>query len=204
MAKFLLAVAALASAGSANAAVSITSAAYDAALAPGEQLVVTFDAPHAAGYDITGGATRIGTADDAAAPFGDTTRFMYVLGGTSATLTTPLLKSFSIYIGSVDSYNSITFKGANGYEETVSGSQLVAIANGNQSSDETNRRFYFDFGADRVNEVIFSSTSNSFEFDNIAAGAVPEPATWAMLLVGFGFIGASLRRRQAGPAVVSA
>ena len=30
-------------------------------------------------------------------------------------------------------------------------------------------------------------------------GAVPEPATWAMLLVGFGAIGASLRRRKSSP-----
>ena len=28
------------------------------------------------------------------------------------------------------------------------------------------------------------------------AGAVPEPASWAMMLVGFGFIGASLRQRR--------
>ena len=27
------------------------------------------------------------------------------------------------------------------------------------------------------------------------AGAIPEPATWAMLIVGFGFVGATLRRR---------
>ena len=204
MSKFLLAVAALAVAGSANAAVSITSAAYDAALAPGEQLVVTFDAPHAAGYNFAGGATQIGTTTSAAAPYGDSTTFAYVLGGTSATLTTPLLKSFSMYIGSVDSYNSITFKGANGFEQTISGTDLVAHANGDRTSAGTNRRFYFDFGADRVNQVVFHSTSNSFEFDNIAAGAVPEPATWAMLILGFGFVGAALRRRQPGLAVVSA
>ncbi|MCG2841912.1 PEPxxWA-CTERM sorting domain-containing protein [Sandaracinobacter sp. RS1-74] len=204
MHKFLLAVAALAVAGSAHAAVSITSAAYDAALAPGEKLVVTFDAPAADGFSITGGHVRTGSASNAAAPYGDTTAYMYVLGGQSATLTTPLLKSFSIYIGSVDSYNHITFKGANGYSETISGSQLVALANGNQSSAGTNRRFYFDFGADRVNEVIFSSTSNSFEFDNIAAGAVPEPATWAMLILGFGMVGAAMRRRASTLASVTA
>ena len=32
--------------------------------------------------------------------------------------------------------------------------------------------------------------------DNVSVlGAVPEPATWAMMIVGFGFIGAALRRR---------
>ena len=29
-----------------------------------------------------------------------------------------------------------------------------------------------------------------------ATGAVPEPATWAMMLVGFGAVGGALRRRQ--------
>jgi hypothetical protein len=31
-------------------------------------------------------------------------------------------------------------------------------------------------------------------------GAIPEPASWAMLIAGFGLIGASLRRRRAAPA----
>lgn len=204
MAKLLLAAAALAVAGSANAAVSIKSAPYDAELAAGEKLVVTFDAPNAGGYSFPGIATQSGSTGNAAAPAGDATVFGYVMGGKSATLTTPVLKSFSMYIGSVDTYNSITFKGLNGYEQTVSGADLVAHANGDQSSGGTNRRFYFDFGNDRVTEVTFSSGANSFEFDNIAAGAVPEPATWAMLIVGFGFVGASLRRRQAGVVTVTA
>jgi hypothetical protein len=29
-----------------------------------------------------------------------------------------------------------------------------------------------------------------------AVGAVPEPSTWAMMLIGFGAVGASLRRRR--------
>ena len=31
---------------------------------------------------------------------------------------------------------------------------------------------------------------------NVVAGPVPEPATWAMMIVGFGVVGASLRRRK--------
>ena len=196
MYKILLASAALFAAGAAGA-VTITSAPYDAPLAAGEHLVVTFDNAPAAGFGISGGHVRNGSGSGYAAPYGDSTAYLAVNNGQSATLTTPLLKSFSMYIGSVDTYNHITFKGPNGYEETISGSDLVAQANGDQSSSGTNRRFYFDFGNQRVNQVVFSATGDAFEFDNIAAGAVPEPATWAMLIAGFGMVGAAMRRRKA-------
>ena len=43
-------------------------------------------------------------------------------------------------------------------------------------------------------------TGNSFEFDSIAGrlagGAVPEPSTWAVMILGFGIVGASVRRRR--------
>ncbi|MEG3125545.1 PEPxxWA-CTERM sorting domain-containing protein [Sphingomonas sp. GB1N7] len=49
--------------------------------------------------------------------------------------------------------------------------------------------------------VDFGGTNNQIAFDNItlgsatAGGAVPEPATWAMMLMGFGMVGYALRRR---------
>jgi len=50
-------------------------------------------------------------------------------------------------------------------------------------------------------EVRFGSASNRvMAIDNINlshAAAVPEPATWAMMLLGFGGIGAAVRRRRA-------
>ena len=33
-------------------------------------------------------------------------------------------------------------------------------------------------------------------FSPTLVGAVPEPATWAMMILGFGVLGASMRRRQ--------
>jgi hypothetical protein len=40
-----------------------------------------------------------------------------------------------------------------------------------------------------------SSSRNSAEIDNLAVGsAVPEPTTWAMMLVGFGAVGFAMRR----------
>ena len=47
-------------------------------------------------------------------------------------------------------------------------------------------------------KVTISSTGmGNVELDNVLyAGGVPEPATWAMLLMGFGGLGAALRRRR--------
>ncbi len=36
-----------------------------------------------------------------------------------------------------------------------------------------------------------------YVFTNLSRGVVPEPATWALLIAGFGLVGWSLRRRRA-------
>ncbi len=60
-----------------------------------------------------------------------------------------------------------------------------------------NRRVFFDFGTDFVGSVVFTSTKNAFEIDDIAtSSAVPEPAIWATLITGFGLVGAAARRRR--------
>lgn len=43
-------------------------------------------------------------------------------------------------------------------------------------------------------------TANDLVLGGSAAAAVPEPATWAMLLLGMGLVGATMRRRRAVPA----
>jgi hypothetical protein len=40
-------------------------------------------------------------------------------------------------------------------------------------------------------------SGNDFALDDMSFGAVPEPATWAMMIMGFGAAGALLRRRRA-------
>ena len=59
----------------------------------------------------------------------------------------------------------------------------------------------FTFTASGTSTTLrFSSAENAGAFgavlDNVSVSAVPEPATWAMMLVGFGVVGASMRRRS--------
>lgn len=130
----------------------------------------------------------------------DDTHYLTVAGGTSAELTSvKLLKSFSLYMGSPDTYNSIRFIGDN-YDFTLTGGQISAGYTG--QSWGWGQRINFDFGGYNVNRIVLTSSSNSFEVDNFAASAaVPEPATWVAMILGFGLLGAEMRRRRVAAVV---
>ena len=42
----------------------------------------------------------------------------------------------------------------------------------------------------------FQNVPGFFGLDNLSLTAVPEPSTWAMMIVGFGLVGAAARRRK--------
>ncbi len=52
-------------------------------------------------------------------------------------------------------------------------------------------RLYFG-----VTDGIYSDNGGSFNLEITQLGAVPEPATWAMLILGFGVIGGAMRQRR--------
>jgi hypothetical protein len=170
----------------------------------GQSLIADFnDKDHptvtAPGYTLTlDGATvgfQEGVGGYSGTLYGDSTHYLTMPSGTSATLTaTTALRSFSFYMGSPDEYNWVRFIGANGYDVTVPGHTLV-LGDTNQSWS-WGKRVNFDFGANSVNTIILSASGNSFEVDNFAGGAVPEPGAWALMLMGFGAIGAALRTRR--------
>ena len=126
----------------------------------------------------------------------DVTHYLTVPGNTTATFESiRALSVFSLFMGSPDTYNQIEFFGDNGYHEVLSGASMFQ-GDTNQSWG-WGKRVNFDFGGYNVNRVVLSSTANSFEVDNAAGtlAAVPEPATWALMIMGFGSVGFAIRRR---------
>lgn len=158
----------------------------------------------AAGADTTG-VSQGTNPGISAMPAGDSTHYLWgLVDGTTVTFTdsvgNPLgdvVTSFKIHWGSIDALSAGRYDNlltlSNG--DSVNGSWLVANmgANGlgDQFSAADNRWFVISsdtpFGSFTVN-----SPQNAFEFDM----SVPEPATWAMMLVGFGAIGSAVRRQR--------
>jgi hypothetical protein len=46
----------------------------------------------------------------------------------------------------------------------------------------------------QINPSIYSL---AYQIESGTGGVIPEPATWAMMIIGFGLVGASVRRRAA-------
>jgi len=191
----------------ANAAITVSQSAYynyaaDQAAVSEADVLCNFGGSNCvAGYAMTfsGAGTGVynGSASGiTAAPPGDGTDYLSVLGpnGVATLAFSTGITNLSFYMGSPDDYNSIEFFDGVTSVGQFFGSEFTGPpANGDQSLGE---RITFKFNGANVTEVRFSSTQNSFELDRIASVGVPEPATWAMMLMGFGGLGAMLRRRR--------
>jgi hypothetical protein len=199
-----VALAAMASAASAAVTVNVASFGDPDLLPANQVLLADFndagdpEAVLLGGYTLDLNGATVGVNEGVGGYSGtlpnDPTHYLTVPGGASATFTSVSgFKAFSLYMGSPDTYNRIRFIG-DGFDETVVGGGLFG---GDTSQDWSwGARVNFDFGGAVVKQVILSSTSNSFEVDNAAVAAVPEPATWAMMIMGFGAAGALLRQRR--------
>jgi hypothetical protein len=179
--------------------------------APAGGTTVNFNGALPSGFTLSGG--QLVTGDNAninAEPaFSDGSRYLAVLAGQTATLTAQSgFTAVSLFLGSVDSFNTLEVLSTAGTVlGSFTGSQLVNNPTGNQNAANTNLRvnFFNTPGEANIGGLRFSSGQNAFETDNIAfLGAVPEPATWAMMLLGFGAVGYSMRRSKKTPQVTFA
>ena len=190
-------------AGSASAQASVTisstpgSASY-AGPAP------TYDFETAA--PITGGAVRTGSLSGITAqPLGSTGNYWAIgpsNGGTGFLDLSSFsaISAISFLWGSADAFNWLDVLDRGGAVlATFNGLDVAAGANGSWTAESGNPLASLSItGADRTNigGLRLRATNNAFEVDNFAIGAIPEPATWAMLVLGFGVLGGAMRGRS--------
>jgi hypothetical protein len=147
-----------------------------------------------------GGAIVQGTVSGSyAQPAGSTGNYLATgYSGMNGTVSeevglTGLHDYLGLYWGSIDSYNTLNLYDGSTLVGTIAGNQVGAPASGDQASGGANR--YVNILSDQLfNRIEFVTTSPAFEIDNIAltsatVSAVPEPSTWAMMILGFCGIG---------------
>ncbi|MBN8807449.1 MAG: FxDxF family PEP-CTERM protein [Sphingomonas sp.] len=78
-----------------------------------------------------------------------------------------------IYTGSTTTGQAFTNIGSNPFVVTTSGNHTLTF------------------------QGLSAGPDNTAFIDNVSLAAVPEPATWAMMMLGFGMVGYGLRRRSA-------
>ena len=205
MLKNLLVVTALAASMPAYAAIDVTYDSGPSAIDPSSVIIEDFEDETAG--DALPGVNAAVFADSvggiAARPaFNSTGNFGAVLGEPADgnyTINFAASSLFSFALGSLDTYNTLTllFSDSSELDFIGAGINEGLIANGNQASADTNGRVTYTVnGGPLIIGARFASTSNSFEFDDLAIRAVPEPATWMMMILGFGAVGFGMRRRR--------
>ncbi|UTP41654.1 PEPxxWA-CTERM sorting domain-containing protein [Phenylobacterium sp. LH3H17] len=148
-----------------------------------------------------------GLPNQYAAPWQDLTNFIVVpaTGSPSpqsatihvGSLISGPVHTFSFYWGSNDQFNEVRL-------HTAGGTTIIpGSGSGQQGLPQTNQRYNFTLsGLDtQLVGIELYSNGKAFEADDFAfKSGVPEPATWAMMIMGFGGVGSmvrSARRKQA-------
>lgn len=137
---------------------------------------------------------------------------MYFLDANNATLdvTNGFDTGFSFFYSSATAASVTVYDAPGGTGNILATLNLLAQAFDNCTGDPNGQ--YCNWTPIGVNfsgtaySIDFGGTAGFTGFDNITfgsatAGAVPEPSTWAMMLIGFGAVGFSMRRRRKSDAV---
>lgn len=165
----------------------------------------------------TGGARVMGSvAGQYVTPAGTSQTEWYFAAGPStggspadlslASLGLPGIASLSFVWGSVDSYNILEVLDAS---DNILGSVTGAQVIGPGVFGTTSRFVTLSLsdGAEglaaklRLRSNNGQADTNAFEIDNVSIQAVPEPATWMMLILGMLGVGFAMRRRTSEPTV---
>ena len=161
-------------------------------------LALAAAAPAAAVNYVTGTSTFTGLGDTIGSPYDQIT-----LNGVSGSATGPgtyLVNTVDFTVG-LNSNDSHTNTGSFTNTATVDGSPFsytvpytIAISSADTITIGGNT-VHIDGVKVTFNPLVLNSGGGTVSGDLTASVSVPEPATWAMMLAGFGLVGLGLRRR---------
>lgn len=158
-------------------------------------------------YGINFSSNSLGLIDGAAGGSGNTgndpsgvTNLIFLDGGAATmNVAAGFDTGFSFYYAAASTGSVTVYDGLNGTGNILATLSLAATPNN-----------YYEWASVGVTfdgiarSVDFGGAANFIAFDNITlgaatpgSGAVPEPASWAMMLGGFGLVGGAMRRRKA-------
>ena len=207
LAAVLLSTALAPAAASAAPIITFTEGVYTAPALPDMRTVQNFDsAPDSGaayvagpGETVTGDArvfsvTWPGTAVDPRNASGN--HYLSIVNGSYSVALERPAAFFSFILGSLDNYNVLTFGYSDGTSQAFTGRQIIGAGSTGPFNSATSGRVSYNFSSGpSLTSATFSSGTPSFEIDDIVSTA-PEPASWAMMLLGVGAAGGVLRRRR--------
>jgi hypothetical protein len=202
-ARYLLAAClAVAPLGAAHAVATFTFLPDQFGAPDGYMLVNDFDTADAQSLVTTTGDVLFPTGNvpgrSTALP-GNSTPYLSVGTGGAATIGfgSVVVRSFSFDFGTIDAFNELTINYSTGGSTTYTGSDIL----GSLPTGVTSGSIIVAGNGSLISSLVLASARPAFEVDNLAVssllpGAVPEPASWAMMVGGFGLLGSTMRNRR--------
>ena len=202
----LCATGAVALASPANAAISVDGT----TLSPGQSTTLTFDGATGTGTPVAGLGSTLGLTLTGETATSYT--FSYTLSMIDATaadlsgfgfMSAPEIQSFS-RSGDLNVTLNTLFPDNGGQSVDFCAYSGANCTAGSGHADSFSGTFTLNYAAgagdvaltDFVTRYTGITAANGVSGIGHVTGAVPEPATWAMMLLGFGAIGVSMRRRK--------
>jgi len=187
----------------ANAAVVVASSAAGFGTVPaGQTVFANFDNLTPA-FAQSGNVRVVSGSVNAQYTAPNGTSYLAIGAGGTATFDLGFSSRFSLDVGTLDGYNTFRIFTADG-QSTLFGDGGITLPPPVDSRTNVRLTFTSDTNQLLTRVQLGSVNQNALEVDNLArTAAVPEPATWGLMLMGFGLVGAGLRSRCRAAATVT-